>query len=95
MAGKMNFTTSIDTRYGFFPNYAKAFCQGLTHRAAGTLLSAPVADNPYSSETDIGHRLAWLEGWLQADNAAGVVPIGVGHDGVANCALDPALVISP
>ena len=95
MAGKTNFTTSIDDRYMFSPLRAQAFCEGMVYRAGGTLLGRPNTDNPYPADPELGYRLAWLEGWLQAENAEGITPIGDGHAGVANCALDPGTIVSP
>ena len=49
--------------------HAKAYCEGMAHRATGTGLQAPVTDNPHVAASDAG--VAWIAGWTFADDAEG------------------------
>ena len=74
----------------FSPVNAQAFCEGMAHRAAGTEITNPIADNPYPADPEGELNLAWDEGWTSAEGAAG----GTISSTVAqNCPLAGATVL--
>lgn len=75
--------------YAFDPRQAKAFCDGVAHRAAGDELTNPISDNPFDQGQEAENWRAWITGWEHANLAA---PGDV--DGL-NCAVFGAVAESP
>ncbi len=48
---------------------SRAFCEGLSFRAAGTNASQPLSANPHGSFNDAAD--SWNNGWLVANGSAG------------------------
>ena len=79
MAGKHIFSI-VPQVWEYNPRTARAYCEGVAYRQAGTELGNPKTDNPYakpnSDELD-----AWGEGWEFAnlDTGSAITP--------TNCAV--------
>lgn len=89
MAGRTNFAQVGKLQYGFSPENAQAFCEGMAFRTTGTEITAPITANPFAADPEGELELAWEEGWNSANNAAGgTIPSQVAQ----NCPLTGATV---
>jgi len=61
---------------------ARAFCEGMQHRAQGTAANFPLADNPHEASNEA--HTSWDLGWAVTDDAAGGT---IDPDDAPNCAV--------
>lgn len=68
MSGQLDFGTTLNNAGAARIGQAKAFDEGLQHRAASTAAGAPLTDNPH--EVGSEEHDAWDRGWQVADDAS-------------------------
>ncbi len=81
MSGQLDFGTTLNNAGAGHIELAKAFAEGLEHRAATTAALAPLTDNPHA----IGNEAhdAWDRGWQVADDASPSAIAATAAPGVA------------
>lgn len=68
MSGQLDFGTTLNNAGAARIELAKAFSEGIYHRAGGTAVARPIADNPHEVGSE-AHD-AWDRGWTVADSAS-------------------------
>ena len=68
MSGQLDFGTTFNNAGAAHIDAAKAFSEGIYHRAGGTAAARPITDNPH----EVGSRDhdAWDRGWTVANSAS-------------------------
>lgn len=68
MSGQLDFGTTFNNAGAARIDSARAFSEGIYHRAGGTLAGRPLTDNPH--EVGSENHDAWDRGWAVADDVA-------------------------
>jgi hypothetical protein len=89
MSGKLDFGTTHNNAGAAHITQAKAFSEGMYHRAGGTLAGRPLTDNPH--EVGSEDHDAWDRGWAVADDVA---PSGtIAQSSAPGCAVPTNVVV--
>ena len=68
MTGQLDFGTTFNNAGAARIDSARAFSEGIYHRAGDTAANRPITDNPH--EVGSENHDAWDRGWTVADSAS-------------------------
>jgi hypothetical protein len=68
MSGQLDFGTNFNNAGAARIDSARAFSEGIYHRAGGTAAARPLTDNPH--EVGSENHDAWDRGWAVANSAS-------------------------